>query len=390
MHQMYLAVLRPFLALLMAVLLLALPARAYETTARAAWVYDLATDTILLEKNADQPLPPASMSKLMTLYMLFEALRDGRVTLDTRFAVTARAKAIGGSTMFLNETDRPTVEELIHGIIINSGNDACIVVAEGLAGSEDAFAKAMTDRARALGMETATFANASGWPDPNHRMSMRDLGIVARRIITEFPEYYPVFAQTEYNYKNRSEANKNNRNPLLGMGIGADGMKTGHTTEAGYGLVGSVVQGERRLILVLSGFESEAARARESEQIVAWAFRQFLLKTVVAKGSALVSVPVWLGAAPDVTLVAGADLRLLVPAVAGEGLKAEAIYAAPVTAPISAGQVLGELVVEVPGIAGSKRIPLVAAAEVAAGGITVRLRAAFARLAGKLAEAAGN
>ncbi|MBW6507648.1 MAG: D-alanyl-D-alanine carboxypeptidase [Rhodobacteraceae bacterium] len=387
---MHRATLRPFLALLFVAVLTALPARAYETTAGAAWVYDMATSTVLLEKNADVSLPPASMSKLMTLYMLFEALRDGRVTLETRFAVSSRAKAIGGSTMFLNETDRPTVDELIHGIIINSGNDACIVVAEGLAGSEAAFAQQMTERARSLGMEHSTFANASGWPDPTHRMSMRDLGSLAQRIITEFPEFYALFAKTEYNYKNRSEANKNNRNPLLGMGIGADGLKTGHTTEAGYGLVGSVLQGDRRVILVISGLDSEAARAREAEQIAAWSFRQFLLKTLVEKGAPLVSVPVWLGAESQVALVTGQDLRMLVPAVAGEAMKAEAVYAAPVTAPIAAGQVLGELVIEVPGIAGAKRVPLVAAADVAAGGVMVRLRSAFGRLAAKVAEAAGS
>jgi len=387
---MHLNTFRILAATLIAILALALPVRAYESSARAAWVYDLGSETVLLEKNADLPLPPASMSKLMTLYMLFEALRDGRVTLDTRFAVSSSAKAIGGSTMFLNESDRPTVDELIHGIIINSGNDACIVVAEGLAGSEAVFAAQMTERARALGMANSTFANASGWPDPAHRMSMRDLGMLAQRIITEFPEFYPVFAQTEYNYKNRSEANKNNRNPLLGMGIGADGMKTGHTTEAGYGLVGSVVQGDRRLIFVISGLDSEAARAREAEQISAWAFRQFLLKTMVEKGRALVSLPVWMGDAREVSLVAGQELRMLVPAVGAEGMTAEAVYQSPVTAPIAAGQVLGELVIEVPGIAGIKRVPLVAATDVAAGGVTVRLRSAFARLAARLAEAAGG
>src|SRR5690606_355448 len=153
------------------------------------------TRTVLLEKNADQPLPPASMSKLMTLYMLFEALRDGRVTMDTTFAVSSRAKAMGGSTMFLNELDRPTVDDLIRGIIINSGNDACVVVAEGLSGSEEVFARQMTERGRALGLTESTFANASGWPHPDHRMSMRDLGNVAVRLITEFPEFYPLFAE---------------------------------------------------------------------------------------------------------------------------------------------------------------------------------------------------
>jgi D-alanyl-D-alanine carboxypeptidase (penicillin-binding protein 5/6) len=387
---MTLPALRPLFACLFVALFAALPARALETSAGAAWVYDLATETVLLEKNADLPLPPASMSKLMTLNMLFEALRDGRVTLETRFAVSSRAKAIGGSTMFLNETDRPTVEELIHGIIINSGNDACVVVAEGLAGSEAAFAQQMTERARALGMQNSTFANASGWPDPAQRMSMRDLGMLARRIVTEFPEYYPVFAMTEFNYKNRSEANKNNRNPLLGMGIGADGLKTGHTQESGYGLVGSVLQGDRRVVIVITGLESEAARAREAEQIAAWAFRQFLIKTLATKGTRLATAQVWLGAAPSVGLVPDADLRLLLPALATDGVQAEAVFAAPIAAPVAAGQVLGELVITTPGLEGTKSVALVAEADVPAGGIGVRLLSALGRLAARVAEAAGS
>lgn len=192
------------LGLVLLALTAALPARAFETLASAAWVYDLTTRTVLMDKNASTPLPPASMSKLMTINMLFEALRDGRVNMDTTFAVSSRARemtALGGSTMYLQESDRPTVDELIRGIIVNSGNDACIVVAEGLAGSEQAFAAQMTERGRAIGLEASTFTNASGWPDPNHRMSMRDLGILSARLIEEFPEYYPMFAETEFNYK---------------------------------------------------------------------------------------------------------------------------------------------------------------------------------------------
>lgn len=381
---------RTFLACLVLALLAALPARAFETAARAAWVYDLATSTVLLEKSADLPLPPASMSKLMTLNMLFEALRDGRVTLDTQFSVSARARAMTGSTMFLDERDRPTVDELIHGIIINSGNDACVVVAEGLAGSEDAFARQMTERALALGLTNSTFNNASGWPHPDQRMSMRDLGTLATRLIVEFPEYYHVFSQTEFNYKSRSEANKNNRNPLLGMGIGADGMKTGHTSEAGYGLVGSILQGDRRVIIVITGMGSEEARAREAEQIAAWAFRQFLLKTVVAAGTRLATAAVWLGAQADVGLTTTADVRMLLPALATDGVTAEAVYSAPVGAPVAAGQVLGELIITVPGLEGAKRVPLVAQAAVERGGVVVRLRAAFGRLAARVAEAAGS
>lgn len=200
------------------------PAEAFETRARSAWVYDIDTNTVLLEKEADTPLPPASMSKLMTLNMLFEALRDGRVTLDTEFAVSTRAKNMGGSTMFLNETDRPTVEELIQGIIVLSGNDACVVVAEGLAGTEDNFARLMNERAKDLGMTNSSFANASGWPNPAQRMSMHDLGRLAVRLITEFPEYYGYFGQREFEFDGRAPDNRFNRNPLLRLGIGADGL----------------------------------------------------------------------------------------------------------------------------------------------------------------------
>lgn len=367
----------------------ALPLRAFETQATSAWVYDLTTGTVLLEKNAEIPLPPASMSKLMTLNMLFEALRDGRVTLDTRFSVSARAKAMGGSTMFLDETDRPTVEELIKGIIVQSGNDACVVVAEGLAGSEEAFSRLMTERARDLGMTQSTFANSSGWPDPRHRMSMHDLGILAVRLITEFPEYYPYFAIAEWDFDGRAPANANNRNPLLGLGVGADGLKTGHTAEAGYGLVGSALQGDRRVVFVISGLDTDAARRQESESIVNWAFRNFLKKTVARAGATVVEAPVFMGASASVPLTIPEDLTLLVPALARDGLPAEAVFEGPLSAPVAAGQEVGELVVTVPEL-GEKRLPLVAAADVAKGGFRVRLETAAGALAAKLAEAAGS
>jgi serine-type D-Ala-D-Ala carboxypeptidase (penicillin-binding protein 5/6) len=191
---------------LIAALSAALPgtAPALDTAAQAVHLVDYQTGAVMLSKKADTPLPPASMSKLMTLYMLFEALKDGRVQMDTAFPVSTRAKNMGGSTMFLNELDRPTVEELILGIIVNSGNDACVVVAEGLAGSEEAFARRMTERARELGMDQTTLANSSGWPHPDHRMSMRDLAILTDHLIRDFPEYYPYFDRRENDYKNRS------------------------------------------------------------------------------------------------------------------------------------------------------------------------------------------
>jgi D-alanyl-D-alanine carboxypeptidase len=361
----------------------ALPASAFETRARAAWVYDLTTHTVLMNKDAQTPLPPASMSKLMTLNMLFEALRDGRVTLDTRFSVSTRAKSMGGSTMFLNETDRPTVEELIQGIIVLSGNDACVVVAEGLAGTEDNFARLMNDRAKTLGLENSTFANASGWPNPGQRMSVEDLGKLAIRFITEFPEYYGYFGQHEFPYDNRAPQNRFNRNPLLKLGIGADGLKTGHTQEAGYGLVGSATQGSRRIVFVISGLASEADRAQESERIVNWAFRQFAEKTVAEKGHEFARAQVWMGDQTEVGLVAPEDISLLLPGAQLEALNGEVVYTGPFEAPITQGDTLAELVIPREDLP-EARIPLVADRSIARGGIAPRLRTAFVVLKDKL------
>ncbi len=356
----------------------AFPASAFETRAKAAWVYDMTTQTVLMDKNGDEPLPPASMSKLMTINMLFEALRDGRVAMDTTFPVSDRAVQMtraGGSTMMLQHTDRPTVEDLIHGMIVNSGNDACVVVAEGLSGTEDAFARQMTERARALGMTASTFANASGWPDPAQRMSMRDLGLLAVRLISEFPEYYPIFAQTEYSYKGRSPDNRFNRNPLLTLGIGADGLKTGHTSEAGYGLVASAQQGGRRVVLAITGLTSDKERAEEAERLIGWAFRQFTQKTVAKTGTRIATAGVFMGAAGQVDLVPEADLTLLVPAQVQEGVEAEVVYTGPLAAPIARGDKLARLVVHVPGLP-ERSVDLVAGSDVGRAGFLRRVMTA--------------
>ena len=379
-HRFRLAVL-----VLLTALGLALPARAaFETRARAAWVYDLTNETVLLSQEADVPIPPASMSKLMTLNMLFEALKDGRVTLETPFTVSERAQAMGGSTMFLDTTDRPTVESLIKGIIVQSGNDACVVVAENLAGTEEAFAKLMTERGKALGLTNSNFANASGWPNPNHRMSMHDLGRVAVRLITEFPEYYGYFGIEEFGYDGRAPDNSNNRNPLLGRIPGADGLKTGHTAEAGYGLVGSVKQGDRRIVFVLSGLSSEAERGEEAERVANWAFRQFVERTVANKGTRIPEAEVWMGQERRVGLVPAEDIRLLLPAIVQGELQAEVVYQGPILAPISAGQKLAELVVEVEGME-PRHLPLVAEADVPQGGFLTRLTTAARALLARYA-----
>jgi D-alanyl-D-alanine carboxypeptidase (penicillin-binding protein 5/6) len=374
------------LSALATALFLALPAAAFDTRATAAWVYDVKSGTVLLDKNADAALPPASMSKLMTLVMLFEALRDGRVTMETTFPVSSRAKAMGGSTMFLNEEDTPTVEELIKGIIINSGNDACVVVAEGLAGSEETFSQLMTERGRELGLTNSVLINATGWPAAGHLMSMRDLGIVAKHLVEDFPEFYPYFAMTEFNYKDRAPANAQNRNPLLKLGgtdWKADGLKTGHTSEAGYGLVGSAIRGDRRVIFVVTGLPSDEARAEESESIVNWAFRQFVEKTVVTKGTRLAEAEVFLGSAASVGLVSEDDVTLLLPASGQSEVEARIVYNGPLIAPVAAGQAVAELVIAVPGLA-ETRVPMLAEADVAKGGFLTRIQAAARDLMGRV------
>lgn len=351
------------------------PARAaFETQATSAWLYDVGTDTVLFEKAADVPKPPASMSKLMTLYMLFEALRDGRVTLETTFSVSTKARQMGGSTMFLDETDRPSVEDLIKGIVVQSGNDACIVVAEGLAGTEDAFARQMNARGAEIGLTDSTFANASGWPNPNHRMSARDLGRLAHLMIEEFPEYYSYFALEEFDFDGRSPANRFNRNPVLGLGLGADGLKTGHTEEAGFGFVGSAIQGNRRIIFVFSGLDSAAERRREAEAMINWGFRQFIEKKMASAGDVIGEIPVWLGDHQRINVTIAEDLNLLVPAVGKASVETRVEYRTPLEAPLASGDPVAELVVSAPDMP-EKRIPLVSDRDVKRGGFLPRLRA---------------
>ena len=376
-------------ALIVLALTVALPARAFETRAKAAWVYDMSTGTVLLEKNAHEKLPPASMSKLMTINMLFEALRDGRVNLDDRFPVSSHAKSMQGSTMFLNETDRPTVEELIKGIVVLSGNDACVVVAEGLAGTEEAFARQMNERAKALGMTDSTFANASGWPNPNQRMSMHDLGILAARLIREFPEYYGYFGLTEFPYDNRAPDNRFNRNPLLKLGIGADGLKTGHTEESGYGLVGSAIQNGRRVVVVITGMATDRERSQEAERILNWAFREFVEKTVATKGTRITDADVWMGSKTKVGLVLDQDLSMLLPSLAQDKLTAEVAFTTPIEAPIAEGQKLAEMTITVPGMEPTT-VPLVADQPVAKGGFASRMKTAFGVLTQRALVAIGS
>lgn len=353
---------------------LALPAQAFDTSARAAYVMDQTTGTVLLSKDADQPLPPASMSKLMTLYVAFEALRDGRLTLSETLPVSEHAMSYGGSTMFLNTQDRVTVEDLLRGIIVLSGNDACVVIAEALSpdGTEAGFARYMTQRAKQLGMNNSNFANSNGWPAAGHMMSVHDLAVLADSLITDFPEYYPLFAEEVFEFDGRAPSNKRNRNPLLKLDIGADGLKTGHTQEAGYGLVGSAKQGDRRVIFVLSGLDTTAQRAEEAEAVVNWSFRNFVERTVANAETPIAEARLWMGEKKTVGLVPEGDLTVLFPVLGTQNVEAEVVYEGPINAPVAKGQKLAELVIKPEGLPEIRR-PLVAAENVALGGFMVRM-----------------
>ncbi|MCR9273552.1 D-alanyl-D-alanine carboxypeptidase [Mameliella sp. AT18] len=366
---------------------LATQAPAFDTRAKAAFVIDQTTGTVLLTKRADDALPPASMSKLMTLYIAFEAIREGRLKLDERLPVSGHAMSFGGSTMFLDTTDRVRVEDLLRGIIVLSGNDACVVLAEALSpdGTEAGFARLMTQRAQQLGMTSSTFKNASGWPAQGHAMSMRDLTLLASHIIRDFPEFYPMFSERKFEFDGRAPSNVNNRNPLLGLVAGADGLKTGHTQEAGYGLVGSAKNGERRVVFAITGLDSTRARAEESEAIVNWAFRQFAEQTVVTKGTAIAQAEVWMGSAEQVGLVSDKDVRLLLPTMTPGGIKAEVVYTGPIQAPVTKGQQLAELIIQPEGLP-ETRVPLFAADKVDAGGFLDRMMTVSGLLIKRFAE----
>ncbi len=354
------------------------PAFAVDTMAREAIIMDAATGTVLFEKNADKPMAPASMSKLMTVYMLFERLKDGSLSLDDTFSVSENAWRRGGaksgsSTMFLEPGSRVRVEDLISGIIIQSGNDACIVVAEGLAGSEEAFAKEMTVRAREIGLTQSTFKNATGWPDPGQRMSPRDLAILSKRLIEDFPEYYHYFSGKTFTYNNIRQSN---RNPLLYRDMGVDGLKTGHTKESGYGLTASAVRGGRRLILVANGLPSKKSRAREPERLLEWAFREFNNYSLFKAGDTVSQANVWLGKSSTVPLVIKDDLLITMPRKARRKMKVTVNFSEPIPAPVRKGDEIAKLRVSIPG-RDTLEIPLLAGAGVGRLSLVGRLGAAL-------------
>jgi serine-type D-Ala-D-Ala carboxypeptidase (penicillin-binding protein 5/6) len=317
----------------------------FQTNLPAALLLDPESDSVLFEHNGDQLVAPASLAKLMTLEFVFNEIRQGRVKLTDEFVISENAWRKGGapshgSTMFAAIHSRIPLDDLLHGIIVDSANDACIAIAEALAGNEAEFGAKLTQRAREIGLEKSTFTNATGYSDPNLRVTPREMAQLARHIMRTYPEFYPYFAEREFTW---NKIRQQNRNPLLAMGIGADGLKTGETSEAGFNLVGSVVQNELRLIVVVTGATSERERADEARKMLDWGFHGFEARVLFAEGQTIGEAKVFGGERSYVPLVGPGTIRVMMPRNGSERLIARIVYTGPVPAPIGKGQSIGKL-----------------------------------------------
>ena len=335
-------------------------AEAIETKAKQAVMIDFETGSVLFAKNADERVGPASMTKMMTMYLLFERLQDGRLSLESELAVSEKAWRKGGSKMYVEVGKRVTVEDLIRGIVVHSGNDASIVVAEGLAGSEEAFAREMTEKGRALGMTDTNYRNASGWPDPDHYTTARDLAILARATIRDFPDYYHYYSEMSFTF---AKIKQGNRNPLLYKKMGADGLKTGHTKESGYGMVASAVRDDVRIIAVAHGMTSMRQRGAETERLIEWGFREWAHYALFDGGETVTQAPVWLGDTETVPLVIKDPLVISVMRKSRKNMRVKVVYQTAVPAPFSKGDVVAKLVVTAPDME-PVEVPLLAGADV--------------------------
>jgi len=334
---------------------------AYALKAREAILMDYDTGTVLYEKNADAPTYPSSMTKIMTIYLAFERLKDGRMTLQSPIPISVKAWKTGGSRMFLEPNTHVPLEELMRGVIIQSGNDASVALAEGLGGIEENFAREMTEKAHALGAKNTEFKNAHGLFEAGHITTVRDLALISRSMVKEFPQYYPYFGEVRYTHNGITQPN---RNPLLSIPhLKADGIKTGMTDEGGYGLVGSAEQDGRRLIVVVNGLLSEKERATVSEQLLSWGFREFENRTFPRSGTVIAQVKTWLGVDPTVDLIVHEGLTLVLAKDKNKNIAMEAIYKEPLEAPIQKGQVAGILRITLPDNS-TREIPMTAAATV--------------------------
>ena len=336
------------------------PAVGMDTQATHALIVEVETGAVLLDKAGDEHMPPASMSKVMTAYVVFDMLKKGQIKLTDELPVSEDAWRTGGSKMFVPLGSKISIDDLVHGMIVQSGNDACVVLAEGLAGSKEAFVDLMNKKAKEIGLKDSHFANVDGLPDPDHWMTARDLVTLAIRTIKDFPEYYKIYSDMDFKFNN---INQGNRNPLLYKNDGADGLKTGHTEEAGYSLTASVKRGDRRIVLVLGGLPTMKARAQESERLIEWAFREYNDYRLFSAGEKVDEAPVWLGADARAPLTVAKDLVVTMPRKARPGMKVNVQYDSPLPAPIIKGEAVGKIVVTAPGMTPIDA-PLVAAADV--------------------------
>jgi len=319
--------------------------------AKQAYVTDFATGKVLFSKDADAPMKPASMAKIMTVFVAFQRIADGQLGMEDKFTVSKKAWKKGGSRTFLEVGKTVSVRELLYGIIVQSGNDAAIVLAEGISGTEDAFAEEMNFWAKKIGMKNTNFRNSTGWPDPDLTTTAADLNIMSTELIRrfpadEYPDLYPIFAKREYTY---NKIRQPNRNPLLYGEAGADGLKTGHTKESGYGLVGSAERDGQRVIMVLNGMTSSRQRSDESRRLMDLIFREFKTYRFFDKGQPVDQANVWLGNATKVDLVLDAPLHMLLSYRERRDLKLSVQWLDPVPAPIEAGDQLGTLTVDIDG-----------------------------------------
>ncbi|HUC09387.1 MAG TPA: D-alanyl-D-alanine carboxypeptidase family protein [Stellaceae bacterium] len=331
-----------------------------DTQAVHALIVEVETGTVLLDKGADERMPPASMAKMMTIYTVFTMLKDGKAKLTDELPVSEEAWRTGGSKMFVPLGGKVSVDDLLHGAIIQSGNDACVVLAQGLAGSVEAFVDLMNQKAKEIGLKDSHFANVDGLPDPNEWVTARDLATLAIRTIKDFPQYYKLYSQLDFTYNNIKQGN---RNPLLYKNMGADGLKTGHTEEAGYSLTGSLVRGDRRIVMVLGGLPTMKARAEESERLADWAFREFNDYRLFAAGDHVDDAEVWLGRDARVPLTVGKDLVVTLSRTARKGMQVSEQFDSPIPAPVKKGETVGSIVVSAPDMP-QLEVPLVAAADV--------------------------
>ena len=340
-------------------LLIAANANAFGTEAKQAILYDATTSTVLFAKDADKRMGPSSMSKIMTVYVILEKIKAGELKLSDEFRVSEKAWKKGGSKMFVKLGEKITIKNLLHGIVTLSGNDACIVVAEGIAGTEEAFAEIMNVKARQLGLTGSHFANATGWPDEQHYMTSRDLIKLSEALIRDFPDSYGLWSDKEFTY---SGITQQNRNTLLGE-LGVDGIKTGHTEAAGYGIVTSGEQKGRRLIAVVNGLNSKKGRIESSRQLLTYGFTQFEPLQLFTDGKAVEQAKLWYGEKKSVPLMVEKPFLTSLPKHDKSKVKVTAQLIEPVIAPVKKGQKLGQLTIRAPKME-AMTVPLVAAESV--------------------------